>query len=90
LLEKKVELDEFMNSKVKTRLYVTGPPGSGKTSFFRLYCSQYPFDRPIKQQRVLVVQFREASVCDIRVIDGCKIERIASPQLNPHNLYMVL
>jgi len=71
LLKKKLKLDEFVNSEFSKRLYVTGPPGSGKTLLVLLYCSQYPFNRPIKQ-RVLVVQFREASVCDIMIIDGYK------------------
>jgi len=83
LVEKKKEVDAFMQSKQKTRLYVAGPPGSGKTSFFLLYFQQL-------KKRVLVVQYRDSTSCEIMMIDKNLIKRVSSHALSRNNLLEVL
>lgn len=80
LLDKKQELDKFMDDVsegCKTRLYVTGPPGSGKTSFFLLYFAQWAKER--QNTTGLVVQYRHSTVCDIMIIESSQVKRISPP-----------
>lgn len=67
LLDKKKEMDKFMGQTQKTRLYVSGPPGCGKTTFFLAYFTQWAR----KQNQVgLIIQFRESSTCEIVLLRG--------------------
>jgi hypothetical protein len=81
LIDKKKELDAFFLS-VNKRLYVSGPPGSGKTSFFLLYCAQRAL---IFKQRGLVVQYRDSSYCEIMIVDDSSICRVYSGQYQIRN-----
>ena len=49
-------LDTFMADRQKRLLYVTGPPGCGKTCFLYLWARLYAVEN---RMRVLIVQFRE-------------------------------
>lgn len=67
LLEKLGEVDKFMDQGKKTRLYVSGPPGSGKTTFFLAYFTQWA---RTKQKSALIVQYRDIGACEIILLDG--------------------
>jgi hypothetical protein len=60
-LEKKI-MKEFWNNKKKSRLYVKGPPGCGKTCFFYLWARLRSVE---ENKRVLIVQFRLKDSCFI-------------------------
>jgi hypothetical protein len=67
LVDKKDLVDQFMNQDQKKRLYVSGPPGCGKTTFFLAYFTRWAR----KQKKVgLVVQYRELSSCEIVILRG--------------------
>jgi hypothetical protein len=90
LVEQKRQVDLFMNSTTfESRLYVAGPPGSGKTSFFLLYCTQWLRQQPGKKG--LIVQFRESSNCEIMIVESSgSVSRVCSPILSYENLLDVL
>lgn len=67
--EKKPEIDRFMDEAQtgKTRMYVSGPPGSGKTTFFLAYFTQWARKH---KKRGLIVQYRQRSGGDIIILQG--------------------
>jgi hypothetical protein len=72
----------------ETRMYVSGPPGCGRTEVFPLYAAQW--HRLHKDQRGLVVQYRDLTTCDIMIIENNGIKRVSEPALFPENLLVVL
>lgn len=69
LLQVKERVKNFIESKTKTRLYVEGPPGCGKTTFFLLHFAEYAASN---SKKGLLVQYRQSEVNEIIVIDGSK------------------
>lgn len=67
LLQLRQSVETFIDNARKTRLYVAGPPGCGKTTFFLLYFTEYAA-RETKMG--LLVQYRQSETCEIIVIDG--------------------
>ena len=67
LLLVKKHLETFIAHDIKTRLYVSGPPGCGKTTFFLHYFTEYALS---KAKKGLLVQFCHTNSCEIIVIDG--------------------
>lgn len=70
LVDLQAKLDGFVaNGSEKSRCYIRGPPGSGKTCFLYLWARLYSV---LNQKRVLIVQFREkeSSFVWIRERDG--------------------
>jgi hypothetical protein len=78
LVEKKLLVDKFMESSLEKakRLYVAGPPGCGKTSFFLLYCTQPLPDAGGRKPRVFVVQFRKSGYHEIMIVENGRVERL--------------
>jgi hypothetical protein len=87
LVEQKRFLDEFMANQQKTSLYVSGPPGCGKTSFFILYFTEYARKN---SKRGLLVQYREFNACEIIILDGQDIPIAVSKTIRSHNLMSAL
>ena len=84
LLVQKKKIDDFMNQENKTRLYVSGPPGCGKTTFFLFYFTQWA---RTNQKRGLIVQYRDLTLCEIILLNGGNIpERVVSEKLNRDDL----
>ena len=67
LLQVKEKVNSFIESDIKTRLYVAGPPGCGKTTFFLLHFAEYAAS---KSKKGLLVQYRQIKTNEIIVIDG--------------------
>ena len=63
LVDVQKELDDFMERPNKSQMYVTGPPGCGKTCFLYLWARRLSVQE--KKKRVLIVQFREKQTCFI-------------------------
>lgn len=86
LVKKKPEIDNFMDETqtAKTRMYVSGPPGSGKTTFFLAYFTQWARKH---NKCGLIVQYRQKSSGDIIILQGAnnptyvKSKRLASDKL---------
>jgi hypothetical protein len=84
LVDLQAKLDGFIaDGSNKSRCYIRGPPGSGKTCFLYLWARRYSV---LNQKRVLIVQFREKDSCFIwiRERDGSLYkmdEAIASSKL---------
>ena len=76
LVKKKEELDIFFRADERKLLYVQGPPGSGKTSFFLLCCSQPVHN--VRSPRVLVVQYRVLSRCEIMIVGNGAVKRLVT------------
>lgn len=74
LVEQAEELDNFFTSTEKMKLYVTGAPGSGKTTFILLYAFKRVTE---KNERALVVQYRQSELCEIMVFSKGSIVRLS-------------
>ena len=74
LVKEAEELDNFFTSTEKMKLYVTGAPGSGKTTFFLLYAFKRVTE---KNERALVVQYRQSELCEIMVFSKGSIVRLS-------------
>eukprot|EP00980_Cylindrotheca_fusiformis_P022156 scaffold9050_cov64-Cylindrotheca_fusiformis.AAC.1 len=64
---------------VRRTLYVTGPPGCGKTVFTTLLAHRYAAGRissDAEPKRVLMILFRKAVRCEILIIDGQETQRL--------------
>ena len=83
LVEQAKELDKFFLSMEKMRLYVTGAPGSGKTTFFLLYAFKRVTE---KNERALVVQYRQSQLCEIMIFSRGSIKRL-SEELSSKTLF---
>lgn len=77
LVDVQRRLDEFVSDESKTKMYVTGPPGCGKTCFFLQWARRFSV---LERKRVLIIQFREYEKCWIwiREADGT-LRRIKKP-----------
>ena len=63
LVDLQAKLDCFVaDGSKKSRCYIRGPPGSGKTCFLYLWARFYSV---LNQKRLLIVQFREKDSCFI-------------------------
>lgn len=86
LTEKKKIVDNFMKEtqKKKQRMYVTGPPGSGKTTFFLAYFTQWARKH---KKHGLIVQYREVGLSEIIILRGDEDPKyVVSGTLNSHTL----
>eukprot|EP00980_Cylindrotheca_fusiformis_P025068 scaffold12988_cov78-Cylindrotheca_fusiformis.AAC.1 len=64
---------------VRRTLYVTGPPGCGKTVFTTLLAHRYAAGRissDAEPKRVLMILFRELDGCEILIINGEETQRV--------------
>lgn len=71
-----------MISKAVQRLFVSGAPGAGKTSFFFVYALHWVQKHPDK--KCLIIQYRELSRCEFFVVESNCIKRY--PEHVPHPL----
>ena len=84
LIDQIKEMDKFMNQEEKTRMYVSGPPGCGKTTFFLFYFTQWA---RTNQKCGLIVQYRDLTQCEIILLNGSdSLKRVVSKKLNRDNL----
>ena len=77
---------QFQPNITKRELYVSGPPGCGKTAFMTLAAHRYAKHQT---KRVLMVNFRDLSPCYIFKIDGTITSKLRKG-LNKTNIVAVL
>ena len=80
LSELKKALDEFMLHKQHRHMYISGPPGSGKTT----YCLFYFMLRVVNDnsKKGLLVQYRAEAANEIMILQGDSIRRVTSVKDN--------
>ncbi len=86
LVEQIQKLRSFLHDEVKNRLFVTGAPGCGKTSFFWMWAGILMNEK----KRVLFIQYRVISDCQIWVLEDAARKRLTSPHLEMTNLKQVV
>ena len=68
------------SKKVRRKLYVTGPPGCGKTVFTTMIAHRYAAGAtattPTQNKRALMILFRELAACQIFIIHGQETEKL--------------
>jgi Ni2+-binding GTPase involved in maturation of urease and hydrogenase len=62
LVEQRDILSTFLSSKKYNQLYVSGPPGCGKTSFIWLWARMHAAN---EKKRALVIQYRPRNACHV-------------------------
>lgn len=67
LVERKKVFDEFLSTEQFKQLYITGPPGSGKTLFLFLLSRMYAHN---DDKNVLFVGYRDDQLCPILAFHG--------------------
>jgi hypothetical protein len=73
LIEKQRMLDAFMEHDINQKLYLSGPPGCGMTSFVTLWARMFAQTG----KRVLLVFFREDEDCAVLQLDDKSVMRSA-------------
>ena len=69
LIDKEHEIQQFLSSQSARELYVSGPPGCGKTVFMTLVAHRYAKK---ENKHVLMVNYRDTSCCHVFVLDGSR------------------
>ena len=100
LVDVQTRLDDFVTDESKTKMYVTGPPGCGKTCFCLQWARRFSV---LEKKRVFIIQFREYEACWIWIreangalhrmkkpankkkLDGV-VERVIEEQTTPFDL----
>ena len=96
-LQKFLGGQKFSPSKAKKsrlKLYITGPPGCGKTVFTTLLAHRYAAGAtaasPNKNKRVLMIMFREVAPCQIFIIDGQETQQLQVGLLHRGNTFEIV
>ena len=71
VIEFKKSLDTFMNDKQHQHLYVSGPPGSGKTTYCLFYFTQYLLAD--ENRKGLLVQYRPSNAHEVMILENKQI-----------------
>ena len=84
-------LDEFMGHHQHRHMYISGPPGSGKTTYCLFYFTRYMVtnnngDSSSNNKKGLIVQYRAESSNEIMILEGQRIRRVSS--FKTHNKSM--
>ena len=69
LIDKELEIQRFLSSQSTRELYVSGPPGCGKTVYMTLVAHRYAKK---ENKHVLMVNYRDTSNCHVFVLDGSR------------------
>lgn len=67
LMERKKVFDEFITSERIKKLFIAGPPGSGKTLFVSLLARMYAYNQ---NKNVLFIGYRDLGCCPIFAFHG--------------------
>eukprot|EP00978_Attheya_sp_CCMP212_P044984 scaffold329800_cov34-Attheya_sp.AAC.1 len=82
LVEKRSMLDAFQENNCLLKLYISGPPGCGRTSFVSLWAQMFAQTG----KRVLLVNFRLKEECAILQLEGTSVSEI-TPAPTTNRLY---
>ena len=76
----KEQLDDFMGHERLRYMYISGPPGSGKTT----YCLFYFMLRVVedRSKKGLLVQYRAEAANEIMIVQGGRIRRVTAKKHN--------
>ena len=77
------ELDNFIQSQQLDQLYITGPPGCGKTCFLYLWARRLSV---LDNKRVLIIQFREKQPGFIWIRDSSGVLWRVNETIEPSDL----
>jgi len=69
LADLRASVESFLAQTKKKHLYITGPPGSGKTTFFLSFFTHWARQH---KKNGLVVQYRHSARCEIIFLNGDK------------------
>ena len=80
-----------------TYLYISGPPGSGKTTYCLFYFTRYYFltnnrsndESSSSSKKGLIVQYRAEAPNEIMILQGQRIPRVSSGKANHRIAFIV-
>ena len=82
----KKALDNFMGHHRLRHMYISGPPGCGKTTYCLFYFTRYMLT---ENKKGLIVQYREKSTNEIMLLEGKCIKRVSTIRKNDDTVAIV-
>eukprot|EP00543_Licmophora_paradoxa_P005022 CAMPEP_0202444158 /NCGR_PEP_ID=MMETSP1360-20130828/3297_1 /ASSEMBLY_ACC=CAM_ASM_000848 /TAXON_ID=515479 /ORGANISM="Licmophora paradoxa, Strain CCMP2313" /LENGTH=616 /DNA_ID=CAMNT_0049060079 /DNA_START=720 /DNA_END=2571 /DNA_ORIENTATION=+ len=73
LCEFKLSLDEFMADNNMRQMYISGPPGSGKTTYCLFYFTLYMTNN---NKKGLIIQYRSEAASEVMIVEEQLIRRV--------------